>query len=423
MQNFSIDFWRDFIKTNNDFSETCVIKDAISKDMLNELNLGIMEVLSNRLTMKDINNGIRVYIEGKEQDDDYLKKLCETPPVKTDDIKSYTDRVFDKKFGFIINSGERHSDYIAYNILKAVKPLIDLKGIPPLGVEITIFIGNYGWTPLGIHQDHRGENVIHFHLGPGDKKMYIWDEEKYKELTNLKHNNTDIEPILPHSKEFSFGTKDLYYMPWNKFHVGLTNELSVGITLWFNNPSKYKYFNRIIESFVTQFVKKETEIIENKYNLLENVHNSSKDIFEILELDNDVINGSVNDFINFISEEFNYNLISNGGWQTIPLSMKDKIGYDVDNDYTKLENEKIKSDSLFKILHKRKKNILFVYVRGSKFQMQYFPELVDLLDLINENEIIDINSYLKSGKLNIPKEAVLYFLALIYDKRGFEIIK
>ena len=369
MKNFSIDFWRDFLKTNNDFTETCVIKDAISSEMLNELNLGIMEVLSNRLSMKDINNGFRIYIEGKEQDDDYLKKICETPPLNSDNIKSYTDKIFDKKFGFIINSGERHSDYISHNILKAVKPLIDLKGIPPLGIEITIFIGNYGWTPLGIHQDHRGENVIHFHLGPGGKKMYIWDEEKYKELTNLKHNNTDIEPLLPHAKEFIFGTSDLYYMPWNKFHVGYSDELSVGITLWFNNPSKYKYFNRIIESFVTQFVKKETEIIGNKYNLLENVENSSKDIFDILEVENEVINSSVKDFMNFITEEFNYNIISNGGWQTIPLSMKDKIGYDVDNDYMKLENVKIKTDSLFKILHKKKNDILFVYVRGSKFQI------------------------------------------------------
>ena len=54
--------------------------------------------------------------------------------------------------------------------------------------------------PLGIHQDHRGENVIHFHLGPGDKQMYIWDEDAYKELTDLKHNNTDIAPLLPHAK-------------------------------------------------------------------------------------------------------------------------------------------------------------------------------------------------------------------------------
>lgn len=38
--------------------------------------------------------------------------------------------------------------------------------------------------------------------------MYIWDEDAYKELTDLKHNNTDIAPLLPHAKEYSFGTGD-----------------------------------------------------------------------------------------------------------------------------------------------------------------------------------------------------------------------
>ena len=45
MDNFSIKFWKDFIKTNGDFTETCVIKNAIDSTMLYELNAGIMEVL------------------------------------------------------------------------------------------------------------------------------------------------------------------------------------------------------------------------------------------------------------------------------------------------------------------------------------------------------------------------------------------
>jgi len=195
-----------------------------------------MEVLKNRLTMKDIDNGFRVYIDGIEQEDDYLNNLCSTPPREEENITTYTNRIFEKKFGLIINGGERHSDLISNNIISAIQPLLELKGMPPLGLEITIFIGNYGWTPLGIHQDHRGENVIHFHLGPGNKKMYIWDEDKYKELSGNKQNNTNIFPILPYAKEFDFGAGDIYYMPWNLFHIGRTDELSVGITLWFNNP-------------------------------------------------------------------------------------------------------------------------------------------------------------------------------------------
>ncbi|MDE5436409.1 hypothetical protein KRE40_06975 [Elizabethkingia meningoseptica] len=422
MENFSTKFWEDFIHANGNFTETCVIKNAITPKMLDDLNVGIMEVLKNRLTHRDIDEGFRVYIDGIEQKDEYLNELCTRPPKDTDDISSYTAGIFNKKFGFIINSGERHSDQISKNILQAVSPLIALKGLPPLGIEITIFIGNYGWTPLGIHQDHRGENVIHFHLGPGDKQMYIWDEDVYQELAGSKHNNTDIVPLLPHAKEFSFGTGDLYYMPWNKYHVGNTEELSVGITLWFNNPSKNKYLNRILKSFLTQFVKTDENIIGNKYNLLGSNNDSSKDIVEMLELDNEISKGSLVDFFDFLTDEFNHNLISNGGWQTPPLSQEQKTGYKVDLDYLVLSDKKIRSDSNFKILYKIKGELLVVYVRGSKFQMQYFSDILRIIDEINNQMEVDINLYLLTQEISIPKEAILYFLGLLYNKRGFEII-
>jgi len=422
MKNFSLKFWQSFINVNNDFSTACVVKNAINFNMLNKLNIGVMEVLKNRLTMKDIDNGFRVYIDGIEQEDDYLNNLCSTPPREEENITTYTNRIFEKKFGLIINGGERHSDLISNNIISAIQPLLELKGMPPLGLEITIFIGNYGWTPLGIHQDHCGENVIHFHLGPGNKKMYIWDEDKYKELSDNKQNNTNIFPILPYAKEFEFGTGDIYYMPWNLFHIGRTDELSVGITLWFNNPSKYKYLNKILESFVIQFAKKETDVIDNKFNLIENSQTSSKDIFDILDINSEILKDSVEFFFNFLTEEFNYNLISNGGWQTKPLSRKEKNNFDVDSDYKIFIDKQIKSNNHFKILYKINNDMLFVYTRGSKFQMKYFTDLIDVINELNKFEVINLNEYFSTKKINIPKDAILYFLGLLYDKRGFEII-
>lgn len=61
-------------------------------------------------------------------------------------------------------------------------------------------------------------------------------------------------------------------------------------------------------------------------------------------------------------------------------------------------------------------------MRGSKFQVKYFSDLVDLIDEINDQEVIDIKTYLSKKRIDIPQEAISYFLALIYDKRGFEII-
>ena len=74
-----------------------------------------------------------------------------------------------------MNNNEAFSEQLASRVLKMMSSLFEIAGLPPLGNEITVFIGNYGWTPLGIHKDHTGENVLHFHLGPGRKQMYIWE--------------------------------------------------------------------------------------------------------------------------------------------------------------------------------------------------------------------------------------------------------
>ena len=55
-----------------------------------------------------------------------------------------------------------------------------------------------------------------------------------------------------------------------------------------------------------------------------------------------------------------------------------------------LYRSKIESDSNFPILYKIKGEELIVYVRGSKFQVKYFSDLVDLIDEINDQEVIDI---------------------------------
>lgn len=64
-----------------------------------------------------------------------------------------------------MNNNEAFSEQLASRVLKMMSSLLKIAGLPPLGNEITVFIGNYGWTPLGIHKDHTGENVLHFHLG------------------------------------------------------------------------------------------------------------------------------------------------------------------------------------------------------------------------------------------------------------------
>jgi len=420
LKSFTQEWWKDFLKINQNFTETCVIQDVMNEELVDELQLGILQVLKERYKRDDIYDGFRVYLDGKEQDERFLENLCTTPPQEGEDITAYTERMFDQKFGIIINSGEKHSDIIANNIIKCMHPLMELVGYPPLGVEITIFIGNYGWTPLGIHQDHTGENVIHFHLGPGKKTMYTWDEEKYNELTGTKHNNKDIEPLLEHANEYPFNAGDIYYMPWNKHHVGYSGELSVGITLWFNNAPKHKYVNSILNSFRYQFLKREKDIIASQKNYLDN-DATFEDMLSSMKLDDDILNYSLKDFFKFVYGEFKMALLSNGGWQSVPLSLDIKDDYNID-DFETLRGKRIINRDPFKIYYKKYKQSLWVYVRGAKFEMRYFDELVTIIDQLNSNEELLVDDLLTVLPENFPQEAVLYFLSLTLNKRGIEIV-
>jgi len=379
-----------------------------------------MEVLIERFKLDQIGRGFRVYLDGKEQDDAYLKNLCKNIPELDENIIEYSKRVFNTKFGIIINSGEKHSDIISERIMNLMQPLIEKIGLPASGLEITIFIGDYGWTPLGIHQDHRGENVMHFHLGPGKKTMYTWDEKVYEEVAGSKFNNRDIEPILKHSNEYPFTTGDLYYMPWNKYHVGFSDELSVGITLWFNNPTKQTYVHKIIESFIFQYVQEDKDILTPQINYLQN-NNTFSDILSTIKLDEDVLNLSAKEFLNKVYSEYKFCLLSNGGWQSVPLSREMKDKYDV-NEYEYLLDKKVFAKKPFKLFYTIKNEIIDVYVRGSKIEMKHHKELELIIEKINTNEVYDVNLLLENLSKYWPIEAGLYFISLLYDKRGIEII-
>ncbi|MEZ7514489.1 hypothetical protein [Flavobacterium frigidarium] len=420
LNSFDNHFWEKFLKENENFTQTCVMKNAISDDLVDTLNKGVMEVLIERFKLDQIGRGFRVYLDGKEQDDAYLKNLCKTIPELDENIIEYSKRVFNTKFGIIINSGEKHSDIISERIMNLMQPLIEKIGLPASGLEITIFIGDYGWTPLGIHQDHRGENVMHFHLGPGKKTMYTWDEKVYEEVAGSKFNNRDIEPILKHSNEYPFTTGDLYYMPWNKYHVGFSDELSVAITLWFNNPTKQTYVHKIIESFIFQYVQEDKDILTPQINYLQN-NNTFSDILSTIKLDEDVLNLSTKEFLNKVYSEYKFCLLSNGGWQSVPLSREMKDKYDV-NEYEYLLDKKVFAKKPFKLFYTIKNEIIDVYVRGSKIEMKHHKELELIIGKINTNEVYYVNLLLENLSKYWPIEAGLYFISLLYDKRGIEII-
>ncbi|WPO81815.1 hypothetical protein SD427_13680 [Chryseobacterium sp. JJR-5R] len=422
--NFNKEFWENFISVNKNFTQTCVIKNVIPEELIKKLKDAVVDGLINRFKTKDL-DGFRLYFpsQGKGKENaDFIDELYKNPPFENEEIIEYCNRVFKEKFGLIVNFLEKHSNFISKELRLIAEPLLEIIGIPATGVDVTVFIGNYGWTPLGIHQDHKGENVLHFHLGPGEKTMYIWDQEKYKDLTGTKHNNFEIEPLLEHAEKYDFGAGDLFFMPWDKFHIGKSDDLSVGVTFWFNNPSKIKFFDRVLNTFYTDYIDLNKDVIAPQHNYLQN-NETFDEFISLLKLDEDILNGSTRSFFKHLYDEYKHGLLSNAGWQAPPQSREKEDKYNID-DYEFLLEKEIHTNEPFKMIYKvdEAKETFYLFVRGSKIEMRYHPELKNIVDNLNTHKNWKVSDLLENLKAEWPVEAGLYFLSMIYDKKGIEVV-
>lgn len=424
-EKFSEEWWKKFIDDNDNFTKTRVVKNVLNSEMLNTLNQEIVNALISRFQRKD-RSGFRLYFpdEGKGiVNKQFLDELYDTPPNHEEKITDYCNRVFNKPFGLIVNSVEKHNESLAIKLRKLVCPLLEIRGMPVCGMHITVFIGNYGWTPLGIHQDNKGANVIHFHLGPGNKTMYTWDRNKYDKLTGTKHNNHEIEPLLPEANKYEFGTGDLFFMPWDKFHIGHSDELSVGLTFWFVDPTKTIFLDSIINTFLTQYVSKEEEdVISPEKDYLYD-DKSFDDLLSILKLEENILKMPLKDFFYKIYKEYKYSIYSNEGWESSTLTKKDLEQYDVD-EYEYLLSETIKLRSPFNILFIQDptNDILQFYVRGVKLEMRYDDSLVRIIEELNTFDPYTVKELLKHLNPDWPIEAGLYFISMLYDSNCLELI-
>lgn len=419
---FSNDWWDIFLNKNKNFSETMVLEDAINYSECNFLKEECKKVIQQICNKGTNNYGFRIYLENKEQDNNFLVDFFKKGPQSEETIEEWTKRIFkDQKFGIILNKGEKFSNDLTKKISSMIEPLLKKAGIPLTGLDLTIFVGNYGWTPLGIHQDHTGENVIHFHLGPGPKDMYIWNPEEYKKHPDFKENNQNVEPMLKYAQKFPFKTGDIFYMPWDKYHIGFSDELSIGITLWFNNPTKERFTRRIVESFSLQYFAEGKNVLEPEKNLIKS--ETFSNITSMLNIDEKIQNLNMIDFLEHLHDDYKISIESNRGWASLPLSLFDEIGFVADEEYQILENKNITTPYPFKHYHRRDDENLIVFTRGTKLELSYHKELVQLIESLNTNEILEVNKLLYEICKEIPLEAGMYFLALIYDKRGIEIVE
>jgi len=236
----------------NAFNETQINEDAV-KDILNECSKTNFESIKQR-----------VYINDRKSKE-FSIKVHQNSVKQNETINEWSLRVFgENKFGIIINNADKYNSDLKNKFKKVLDKLILINGLPSGGFSMAIFIGNYPISPIGIHIDKNLSNVLHFHLGPNDKEMILWDKVTYKKL--IGHELESYDPYLykEFGQTFTLTKNCIFNLPANDFfHVGCNSGLSIGITIGF-----MKFTNeQFIENALIELIQ-DLDLLQNKKDYL-----------------------------------------------------------------------------------------------------------------------------------------------------------
>jgi hypothetical protein len=424
MQKIDKAWWQNVLANTENLREPIVLPQVFENevDTLSELTVDIFRKLASA---RGTESGFRVWVSDEhgviapEPTKAYDERLCTNPPLPGESIAQWGKRIFgDRKFGIIMNDGQLYSAEMNQQIARKIQPLLDLIGMPLTGVSTTYFVGNYGYTPLGIHQDRIGEDVFHFHLGPGPKVMYTWDEELYKSISGVMNNRTNIEELLPAANKYPFEAGDIFFMPWDKYHVGYSDEISLGLTMWINNPTPAFFIRKLARSILGEITPiKDRAIMLNTVLSPDSGIPGDPKLFEELapyiQVDETMADLSLQEFMQFSIESYRLGLLSNGGF--VLLQAPEPVAPDA------LLGQTVQLTQPFKIFHTVLKHKIFLFVRGYRLSIAYHPALPALLARLNTGEPVAVADLIEPLLGEWTEEVARYVVALLLSNRGIEL--
>lgn len=224
----SSDSIRELAAISDGFRKACVLKSAFSDEFLSAADITkIFQAVSadqSRLS------SLRAYTETAQRPD-LQQKLFRAPP-ETEDLETWgRSRFGGTRFGIVLDRPPLENDAFEARLSEVLTGIYDTAGTAFGAAEPHIFIGDYGYSPFGAHHDQEVGRILHFHLGPGVKQMYIWDEETYVAATGGTMACFDPGPILDRATRYDIGPGDIMVLPTEGFHVGYTPDFSIGFAL------------------------------------------------------------------------------------------------------------------------------------------------------------------------------------------------
>jgi len=417
--SFEKSWWNDFYEETAGLTKPKVIKNVISQEDLEFFKQCVLRVIKD-VSDRKVPNGFRLSIEGAIKDDN-RDFFFNNPPTENEDILKWCSRVFgDKKFGVILNSIQNYDRSLKADIFRKFRPLLEEYGVPGNGIEITLFFGNYGYTPLGFHLDPKGHKVTHLHVGPGKKKMFLMTQEKYEDELKLKTGSKDFEKLVPLSEEYEFNETDCFFMPVGYYHVGHTEELSIGLTVWHIEPPVSELQMAISIDLMKKIFSKEDSktLITKDKNEIDDISHMKQLLADSIDIDADYSKMRLDEAVDQLLIEHRYKIRSNGYF----------FGF-LQNTEHVYEPPLITMGTMIKgcdpfsikMIERGEKTTLFV--QSKKVSVPNHPAIPGIVEKLNGYQSYSIENLFAPVLDDWDADIVLYITQELYRFGGVEVIK
>ncbi|MEP5341692.1 MAG: RNA methylase [Algibacter sp.] len=202
------------------------------------------------------------------------------PPSLEHSFEDWSQQIFgDQKFGIILIGLEEYSNSFAEKAATIVRPLLENAGLPLDGLSFLFFMGNYGFTPFGIHKESTGEDGILLHLGPENKEFYTWDDPKYNSIEHNSEVFHNVSEMLIEGKAYELEPGDAMVIPHYVYHIGNTPKFSLSFVLDYVNPPKDRFENELIKETAEEVLLNHVEY--EKPIKLNASHSALNDVLDI----------------------------------------------------------------------------------------------------------------------------------------------
>jgi len=360
-------------------------------------------VLHDMVKEKYSKRRLRIYLDDTRRNDIAKKFLDSEIPAEFKPFQWMQKVANSGELAFVINDFQDWTDPFSREIVNFLNGFYNCFGIPPGGVELIVFGGNYTGTPFGVHRGF--EHAFLLHLGPGPKEFLVWSPELFQSLSGDLKDVFEYDFLLPHATTFTLRSGDLFYLPSEWFHIGMQDTYSCSIAIALYQP-KLRNFYSIGLSRNPELDKPVPYLsaLKTKNPLYKYLKSSKKNV------------NSFNLEMKSIADEAWYSLLSNGGLKRGEIVVKNPLAISYFSSIKILEPFKIYWQSF------ESENQIKIFVRQYSLKVPSHPSLIKIFKRLNKGESLSFKKIISLLSNQWTEEAIFGLFRFISQLGGIELV-